>query len=51
MGLSRSCPGSLQNVHGLLDVGPESVRALHAMDTYPIILLVTLSEKNAKKLR
>ncbi|KYO37333.1 caspase recruitment domain-containing protein 14 isoform A [Alligator mississippiensis] len=51
VGLSRSCPGSLQNVHGLLDVGPESVRALHAMDTYPIILLVTLSEKNAKKLR
>uniref|UniRef100_A0A7M4FJB2 Caspase recruitment domain family member 14 n=1 Tax=Crocodylus porosus TaxID=8502 RepID=A0A7M4FJB2_CROPO len=40
-----------KNVHGLLDVGPESVRALHAMDTYPIILLIALSEKNTKKLR
>ncbi|XP_075760231.1 caspase recruitment domain-containing protein 14 isoform X2 [Pelodiscus sinensis] len=40
-----------KDVHSLLGVGLECVRALHAAGLYPILLLVALSEKNAKKLK
>uniref|UniRef100_A0A8D0H6T3 Caspase recruitment domain family member 14 n=1 Tax=Sphenodon punctatus TaxID=8508 RepID=A0A8D0H6T3_SPHPU len=40
-----------KNTHCLLDVGLESIQGLVAMEIYPIILLVTVGEKNAKKLR
>ncbi|XP_044839219.1 caspase recruitment domain-containing protein 14 isoform X4 [Mauremys mutica] len=40
-----------KDVHSLLDVGLERVRALHAAGIYPILLLVSISEKNAKKLK
>ncbi|XP_039356780.1 caspase recruitment domain-containing protein 14 isoform X5 [Mauremys reevesii] len=40
-----------KDVHSLLDVGLECVRALHAAGIYPILLLVSISEKNAKKLK
>ncbi|XP_067403321.1 caspase recruitment domain-containing protein 14-like [Emydura macquarii macquarii] len=40
-----------KNVHQLLDLGLTSVRALHAMGIYPILLLVSINEKNAKKLK
>ncbi|NXK48257.1 CAR14 protein, partial [Chauna torquata] len=55
---SMRCPGAPlslpplpKNVHGLLDVGLECVRPLHAMEMYPILLLVSVTEKSAKKLR
>uniref|UniRef100_A0A674JDR8 Caspase recruitment domain family member 14 n=1 Tax=Terrapene triunguis TaxID=2587831 RepID=A0A674JDR8_9SAUR len=41
----------LGDVHSLLDVGLECMRALHAAGIYPILLLVSISEKNAKKLK
>uniref|UniRef100_A0A674JFL9 Caspase recruitment domain family member 14 n=1 Tax=Terrapene triunguis TaxID=2587831 RepID=A0A674JFL9_9SAUR len=40
-----------KDVHSLLDVGLECMRALHAAGIYPILLLVSISEKNAKKLK
>ncbi|XP_034960050.2 caspase recruitment domain-containing protein 14 isoform X2 [Zootoca vivipara] len=40
-----------KNVHGWLDLGLESVKELLAMEIYPIIILVTISEKNGKKFR
>ncbi|XP_062979265.1 caspase recruitment domain-containing protein 14 isoform X3 [Elgaria multicarinata webbii] len=40
-----------KNVHGWLDLGLESVRELLAMEMYPIIIMVTISEKNGKKFR
>ncbi|EMP39291.1 Lysosomal alpha-glucosidase [Chelonia mydas] len=39
-----------KDVQSLLDVGLECVQALHAAGIYPILLLVSISEKNAKKL-
>ncbi|NWX98585.1 CAR14 protein, partial [Nothoprocta ornata] len=38
-------------VHGLLDMGLECVQPLHSMDTYPILLLLPVTEKGARKLR
>ncbi|XP_044272856.1 caspase recruitment domain-containing protein 14 [Varanus komodoensis] len=40
-----------KEVHGWLDLGLESVQELLAMEIYPIIILVTISEKNGKKFR
>ncbi|XP_050777019.1 caspase recruitment domain-containing protein 14 isoform X5 [Gopherus flavomarginatus] len=40
-----------KDVHSLLDVGLECVRALHAAGIYPILLLISISEKSAKKLK
>ncbi|XP_068769751.1 caspase recruitment domain-containing protein 14 isoform X1 [Struthio camelus] len=40
-----------KNVHGLLDMGLECVRTLHTMEMYPILLLLSITEKNAKKLK
>nr|XP_042697189.1 caspase recruitment domain-containing protein 14 [Chrysemys picta bellii] len=40
-----------KDVHSLLDVGLECVQALHAAGIYPILLLISISEKNAKKLK
>ncbi|KAH0629373.1 hypothetical protein JD844_011407 [Phrynosoma platyrhinos] len=40
-----------KNVHGWLDLGLESVQDLLAMEIYPIIILITISEKNGKKFR
>ncbi|XP_061471780.1 caspase recruitment domain-containing protein 14 isoform X2 [Rhineura floridana] len=40
-----------KNVHGWLDLGLESVQELLAMEIYPIIILVTINEKNGKKFR
>ncbi|XP_074870269.1 caspase recruitment domain-containing protein 14 [Carettochelys insculpta] len=47
-----ACQQLLQkNVHSLLGMGLQCVRGLHAAGVYPILLLITLSEKNAKKLK
>ncbi|KAM3846328.1 caspase recruitment domain-containing protein 14 isoform 3-T3 [Vipera latastei] len=40
-----------KNIHAWLDLGLESVQELLAMDIYPIIILITISEKNAKKIK
>ncbi|XP_026523051.1 caspase recruitment domain-containing protein 14 isoform X1 [Notechis scutatus] len=40
-----------KNVHAWLDLGLESVQELLAMDIYPIIILITIGEKNAKKIK
>ncbi|XP_025892630.1 caspase recruitment domain-containing protein 14 [Nothoprocta perdicaria] len=40
-----------KGVHGLLDMGLECVQPLHSMDTYPILLLLPVTEKGARKLR
>uniref|UniRef100_A0A8C7EEA5 Caspase recruitment domain family member 14 n=1 Tax=Nothoprocta perdicaria TaxID=30464 RepID=A0A8C7EEA5_NOTPE len=40
-----------RGVHGLLDMGLECVQPLHSMDTYPILLLLPVTEKGARKLR
>lgn len=34
-----------------MDLGLESVQELLAMDIYPIIILITIGEKNAKKIK
>nr|XP_056717772.1 caspase recruitment domain-containing protein 14 [Euleptes europaea] len=40
-----------KNIHGWLDMGLEKVQELLAMEIYPIIILVIISEKNGKKFR
>nr|XP_033817534.1 caspase recruitment domain-containing protein 14 [Geotrypetes seraphini]XP_033817535.1 caspase recruitment domain-containing protein 14 [Geotrypetes seraphini]XP_033817536.1 caspase recruitment domain-containing protein 14 [Geotrypetes seraphini]XP_033817537.1 caspase recruitment domain-containing protein 14 [Geotrypetes seraphini]XP_033817538.1 caspase recruitment domain-containing protein 14 [Geotrypetes seraphini] len=40
-----------KNVHCLLDLSVDCVRALHRMELYPIVLHIPVSEKNAKKLK
>ncbi|XP_016061795.1 PREDICTED: caspase recruitment domain-containing protein 14 [Miniopterus natalensis] len=40
-----------KNTHALLDVGLDSVRALHRMEIFPIVLHVAINEKAARKLR
>ncbi|XP_039715277.1 caspase recruitment domain-containing protein 14 isoform X4 [Pteropus medius] len=40
-----------KNTHALLDVRLDSVRALHAMEIFPIIVHVSVNEKAAKRLR
>ncbi|XP_048653465.1 caspase recruitment domain-containing protein 14 isoform X1 [Marmota marmota marmota] len=40
-----------ENTHALLDVRLDSVRSLHQMDIFPIIVHVSINEKNAKKLK
>lgn len=40
-----------QNTHALLDVRLDSIRALHAMEIFPIIVHVSVNEKAAKRLR
>lgn len=50
----RSCltrPPPLQNTHALLDVRLDSVRALHAMEIFPIVVHISVNEKAAKRLR
>lgn len=47
--LTRSSPH--QNTHALLDVRLDSIRALHAMEIFPIIVHVSVNEKAAKRLR
>lgn len=41
----------LQNVHGWLNLGLENVLELLVMEIYPIIIQVTINEKNGKKIR
>lgn len=40
-----------QNLHPVLEAGVASVRALHGMDIFPIIVHVSTSDKAARKLR
>lgn len=40
-----------KSTHALLDVRLDSVRVLHKMDIFPIIIHVSVNEKTAKKLR
>ncbi|XP_015277961.1 PREDICTED: caspase recruitment domain-containing protein 14 [Gekko japonicus] len=40
-----------KKIHGWLDMGLEKVQELLAMEIYPIIILVIISEKNGKKFR
>lgn len=40
-----------KSTHALLDVRLDSVRVLHKMDIFPIIIHVSVNEKMAKKLR
>ncbi|XP_074245137.1 caspase recruitment domain-containing protein 14 isoform X2 [Saimiri boliviensis] len=40
-----------KNIHALLDVRLDSVRALHRMDIFPIVIHVSVNEKMAKKLK
>uniref|UniRef100_A0A8C6HDZ3 Caspase recruitment domain-containing protein 14 n=1 Tax=Mus spicilegus TaxID=10103 RepID=A0A8C6HDZ3_MUSSI len=51
--ITRHAVESLMNMstHALLDVRLESVRVLHRMDMFPIIIHVSVNEKTAKKLR
>nr|XP_021495303.1 caspase recruitment domain-containing protein 14 isoform X1 [Meriones unguiculatus] len=51
--LTRHAVESLMNTstHALLDVRLDSVRVLHRMDIFPIIIHVSVNEKTAKKLR
>ncbi|XP_047401912.1 caspase recruitment domain-containing protein 14 isoform X3 [Sciurus carolinensis] len=44
-------PSPPKNTHALLDIRLDSVRGLHRMDIYPIIIHVSINEKNAKKLK
>ncbi|CAH6776514.1 caspase recruitment domain-containing protein 14 [Phodopus roborovskii] len=51
--LTRHAVESLMNTstHALLDVRLDSVRTLHRMDIFPIIIHVSVNEKMAKRLR
>ncbi|EDL34694.1 caspase recruitment domain-containing protein 14 [Mus musculus] len=51
--ITRHAVESLMNMstHALLDVRLDSVRVLHRMDMFPIIIHVSVNEKTAKKLR
>ncbi|XP_049996158.1 caspase recruitment domain-containing protein 14 isoform X1 [Alexandromys fortis] len=51
--VTRHAVESLMNTstHALLDVRLDSVRVLHKMDIFPIIIHVSVNEKMAKKLR
>ncbi|XP_034360534.1 caspase recruitment domain-containing protein 14 isoform X2 [Arvicanthis niloticus] len=51
--ITRHAVESLMNTstHALLDVRLDSVRVLHRMDIFPIIIHVSVNEKTAKKLR
>ncbi|XP_028642555.1 caspase recruitment domain-containing protein 14 [Grammomys surdaster] len=51
--ITRHAVESLMNTstHALLDVRLDSVRVLHRMDMFPIIIHVSVNEKTAKKLR
>lgn len=40
-----------KSTHALLDVRLDSIRVLHRMDMFPIIIHVSVNEKTAKKLR
>ncbi|XP_054449055.1 caspase recruitment domain-containing protein 14 [Pteronotus mesoamericanus] len=40
-----------KNTHALLDVRLDSVRALHRVDIFPIVVHVSINEKAAKKLK
>ncbi|ELK38299.1 Caspase recruitment domain-containing protein 14 [Myotis davidii] len=40
-----------KNTHALLDIPLDSVRALHSMEIFPIVLHVAINEKAAKRLR
>ncbi|XP_077184330.1 caspase recruitment domain-containing protein 14-like [Paroedura picta] len=40
-----------KKIHAWLDMGLEKVQELLAMEIYPIVTLVIISEKNGKKLR
>ncbi|KAL1779553.1 caspase recruitment domain-containing protein 14 isoform X1 [Sigmodon hispidus] len=51
--VTRHAVESLMNasIHALLDVRLDSVRVLHRMDIFPIIIHVSVNEKTTKKLR
>ncbi|XP_059125836.1 caspase recruitment domain-containing protein 14 [Peromyscus eremicus] len=51
--VTRHAVESLMNTstHALLDVRLDSVRVLHRMDIFPIIIHVSVNEKTAKRLR
>ncbi|XP_069055816.1 caspase recruitment domain-containing protein 14 isoform X1 [Pleurodeles waltl] len=40
-----------KNAHCLLDMSVDCVRALHQIETYPIILLIPINEKTCKRLK
>ncbi|XP_004709305.1 caspase recruitment domain-containing protein 14 [Echinops telfairi] len=42
---------SKDNTHGLLDLGLASVRTLHRWEIFPIVLLISSTEKTARRLR
>lgn len=44
-------PLSPQNTHALLDVQLDSVRVLHKMEIFPIIIHISINEKVAKKFK
>lgn len=50
-GLNLLLYALLKSTHALLDVPLDSVRVLHRMDVFPIIIHVSVNEKTAKKLR
>lgn len=50
-GLNLLLYALLKSTHALLDVRLDSVRVLHKMDIFPIIIHVSVNEKTAKKLR
>lgn len=50
-GLNLLLYALLKSTHALLDVRLDSVRVLHRMDIFPIIIHVSVNEKTAKKLR
>ncbi|XP_036050533.1 caspase recruitment domain-containing protein 14 [Onychomys torridus] len=51
--VTRHAVESLMNksTHALLDVRLDSVRVLHRMDVFPIVIHVSVNEKTAKRLR
>lgn len=44
-------PPPPKNTHALLDIRLDSVRSLHRMDIFPIIVHISINEKNVKKLK
>lgn len=47
----NGCYVYLQNAHCLLDMSVDFVRALHQIETYPIILLISINEKACKRMK
>lgn len=47
----NGCYVYLQNAHCLLDMSVDFVRTLHQIETYPIILLISINEKACKRMK